>query len=132
MKKVLIVEDHDEARRMLTLALEKAGFEVMQTGLATSALRIVREHAPDAVLLDARLSDGPDGFQVCERIKASPASKNTFVMLISGLDDVASFERARRCGANAFLVKPFRLSRLIGILSNTQKWAHTFLIDKQP
>ena len=132
MTKILIVEDHVDARRLLTLALERAGFEVLQTGLAGSALRMVKQSAPDAVLLDARLSEGLDGFQVCERIKADGASKKTFVVLISGLSDEASFERARRAGANAFLVKPFRLSRLIEILSDTPKWGRTFLIDKQP
>ena len=130
--KILVVEDHDQARRMLALTLERAGFEVIQTALGKSALRMVRDRAPDAVLLDVQLSEGPDGFEICQRIKSGANSKNVFVVLISGLSDPTSFERARRAGSNAFLVKPFRISRLIEILSDTQKWGQNFLIDQQP
>ena len=132
MKKILIVEDHDQARRMLALALERAGFKDQHTALARSALRIVRDKATDAVVLDVGLSDGPDGFALCEQIKSGASSKKIFVVMASGLSDPDSFDRARRAGANAFLVKPFRLSRLIEILSDNSKWGRPFFVDPQP
>jgi PleD family two-component response regulator len=129
MKKILIVEDHEMARRMLAIALQRTAHEVHEATNGTMALKIVKEHSPAVVLLDIVLADEMDGFDVCEQIKTNPASQSTFVILTSGMDDQASFDKAKRVGANAYLVKPFRLSRLIDIAIHHKQLVGSFILE---
>ena len=71
-----------------------------------------------------------NGFQVCETIKETPELKDTFVILLSGLNEKKDFDEAKRVGANAYMVKPFRLARLVEIIVNHEKLIDTFVLEK--
>lgn len=116
-KKIVVLEDHNDARQMLGIALTKMGFEVFSASRGGAGLALVREHQPFMVLLDITLDDALDGLAVCEKIKESAAGKSTRVVIMSGRKEQAVWDEAKRVGASAFLVKPFRLSRLLEIAS---------------
>jgi len=129
MKKILIVDDQAEVRKMLSFALRRPTHRVVEATNGLAALQAVKDHKPIVVLLDIMMPGSVNGFQVCEWIKADAELKKTFVVLLSGLNDKKDFDEARRVGANAYLVKPFRLSRLIEIVIDHEKLADTFVLE---
>lgn len=129
MNKILIVDDKPEARKLLAIALKNPNHEIIEAASGLAALQIIKEQKPDVVLLDVIMPGSVNGFQACEWIKADADTKNTFVILISGLDEKKDFDEARKAGANAYLVKPFRLSRLAEIVANHDKLADTFILE---
>jgi two-component system cell cycle sensor histidine kinase/response regulator CckA len=102
---VLNVDHNDAARSALSRVLRQAGFEVREAATAaeTLSLAILR---PDFVLLGVQLPDG-DGFEVCRRLKADPATAGIPVLLVSAAR-LSSHDRVHRPegGADAYLVKP--------------------------
>ena len=130
LKSILIVEDHELARRALAVALKKTNFFVLQAADGIKALQIAKTHRPSVILLDIVLPGSLNGFQVCEEIKKSPLLDQIFVILTSGLKDSKEFAEAKRVRANAYLVKPFRLSRLFDILINHEQYTGKFLLDE--
>ena len=129
MQSILIVDDQDETRKILSIALRRPTHNVLEATNGIAALKAVKEHKPIVVLLDIMMPGSLNGFQVCEWIKADVELKNTFVVLLSGLNGKKDFDEARRVGANAYMVKPFRLSRLIEIIIDHAKLADTFVLE---
>jgi len=68
---------------------------------------------PDVLVLDIRMP-GLNGFQVCQRIKADPATRSTRILAISGYVEGDTTTRVFEAGADAFLEKPIDLARLRG------------------
>lgn len=111
MAKILLVEDEDDLRQVVSFNLENAGHEVLTAGTGGDGLRQVQRHAPDLVLLDVMLPD-VTGLDVCRQIKASPETKNTAVVMLTArteeIDRVVGFE----LGADDYVVKPFSVREL--------------------
>lgn len=129
--KILIIEDHNEARKMLTLALRKLGFDVTGAASAAAGLLAVREHKPAVVVLDIGLSDGQNGLLVCEKIKGSKEGTAPYVIITSAHEDKEIVAEAQRLGANAYLVKPFRLSRLLEIVAGAPHAGQRYIVEMQ-
>lgn len=106
MAKVLVVDDQPEIRRLLSTALCRQ-HEVIEAGDGTSALALVRAHAPDVVLLDVMMPGGVDGMQVLRQIKADPATRAIRVAMLSARGQIADREAAREAGADTYFTKPF-------------------------
>jgi len=103
---VLIVDDHSDIRRLLSITLGKE-FEVLEAEDAASALEAVRRHHPKIVLLDVMMPGKMNGLQVLEAIKTNPQTQDILVAMISARGQVADHDDARRRGADAYFVKPF-------------------------
>ncbi|HEX8685746.1 MAG TPA: response regulator, partial [Pyrinomonadaceae bacterium] len=105
-QKVLVVEDDPGLLREHAAMLAAEGHTVVEASTGGAALRLAREEAPDLVLLDAVLPDG-DGVEVCRRLKADPASRDSFVVMLSGGDTTAGHQaEALHAGADGYLAKP--------------------------
>ena len=74
-----------------------------------SALRSVERNPPDLVLLDIMMPPGMDGYEVCQRIRASEAAREIPVMFLSSLEDVKDKTRGFEVGGNDYLTKPFEV-----------------------
>ncbi|MEV8633209.1 fused response regulator/phosphatase [Streptosporangium sp. NPDC051023] len=103
---VLVVDDTPTKLYILSSWLRRSGHEVMQATGGVEALAKVRELRPDLVVLDVRLPD-ISGYEVCEQIKADPATASIPVVQISGAaitpaDRAHGLER----GADAYLAEP--------------------------
>jgi len=112
--KVLIVDDDPTTLAMLADALTWVGrykVEVAQDGY--EGLIRVGGFRPDVLVLDIRMP-GLNGFQVCQRIKADPATRSTRILAISGYVEGDTTTRVFEAGADAFLEKPIDLARLRG------------------
>jgi putative two-component system response regulator len=109
---VLVVDDDDSARHLLTCLLSRQGYTVESAPDGAAALAAVRERGPDVVLLDV-IMPGLDGFEVCRRLKGDPATRLTPVVLVTGADDPAHRVEGLAAGADDFLAKPVESSELL-------------------
>ncbi len=111
-KPVALVADDDMSLRLsIRTVLSKAGFEVLEAEDGTKALALFKSAKPDLVLLDVMMP-GMDGFETCSAIRGLPAGKYTQILMVTGLDDKDSIERAFEIGANDFVVKPLNWTML--------------------
>ncbi len=102
---ILLVDD-DPGFRMITAdALEGAGYTVDQASSGAEAISVVKRLRPDLVLLDA-VMDGMDGFEVSRQLLRIEALHNTPIIMVTGLEDIESVNRAFESGAAGFVTKP--------------------------
>jgi len=113
--RVLLVDD-DEVNLLLTgAALRERGFEVTEAPSGSEALAQLSVRAPDVVVLDALMPE-LDGFETCSLLRATPGFESLPVLMLTGLDDEASINRAYQAGATDFFVKSPQWSLLDGRL----------------
>ena len=82
MGTILIVEDYDDVRRMLKVLLESEKFRVLEAATGSEALNVIRDHRPDAILMDLALP-GFDGFETIRRIRAIEGFQNTPIIVLT-------------------------------------------------
>ena len=113
--KVLLVDD-DEVNLLLTsIALRERGFSITEATSGERAIQMLTEWLPDVVVLDA-LMPGLDGFETCRALRELPGFESLPVLMLTGLDDDASINRAYEAGATDFFVKSTQWSLLAGRL----------------
>ena len=103
---ILIVDDILENLRFLAKILTEEGYKVRCVTNGTMALRSVRNHLPDAVLLDIKMPD-MDGYQVCEALKSDEKTSEIAIIFLSGLDQVFDKVKAFKVGGVDYISKPF-------------------------
>lgn len=105
MTKILVVEDDDNLRELVSARLEKNGYEVKTAADGYLAVSMARSFVPDLVILDLMIPR-MDGYTVCRLLRASGLSDLPIIMFSarSGADDI---RRGLDTGANAFVSKPF-------------------------
>ncbi|GAB6907060.1 GGDEF domain family protein [Desulfosarcina cetonica] len=101
----LVVDDDPSLRLYMGVSLKKAGFEVLEADGGETALALFAAHRPDLVLLDVVMPD-MDGFDTCKALRKLPGGRYVQVLMVTGLDDSESIERAFDAGANDFVSKP--------------------------
>jgi CheY-like chemotaxis protein len=107
MKKILIVDDHPVIRKMINLALRDDRFELNEANDADSAYQMILKAKPDGMVLDVMMPGVLNGYQLCERIKQTPALSSIHVVLVTACGQVADQEFGHALGADAYFVKPF-------------------------
>ncbi|GLT23385.1 hypothetical protein GCM10007933_28510 [Zoogloea oryzae] len=91
--RVLIVDDDFTARLLEREALEQSGFTVVEASDGAEALAAVDRQPPDLMLLDVGMP-GLDGFEVCRRLRRRWAASDLPVIMVTGMDDLASINLA--------------------------------------
>lgn len=109
---VLIVEDEDPARELLTSYLDPEGYDVAWVSSGTDAVNRARQLKPDAITLDIRLGDS-SGWEVLHRLKKDPETAHIPAVVISILDEP---ETGFALGASDYLVKPIHKESLLAVL----------------
>ncbi|MCA3184038.1 MULTISPECIES: response regulator [unclassified Cupriavidus] len=110
---VLNVEGREGPRYVKSRILNRADFAVLEASDGQAALSLVRQHAPDLVLLSGHLSD-IDGLDVCRLIKSDPQTARTMVLLTApGVTDSHRRVQALDGGADSFLVEPVEPEELV-------------------
>ena len=111
-ERILIVDDESAARSALSTLLRREGFEVVDASDGATALAKSITFRSDLILLDIMMP-GMNGFEVCRRVKATPETKLTPVILITGLFSTEDRIRGINAGADDFLSKPFDFNELL-------------------
>ncbi|MBN3879973.1 MAG: diguanylate cyclase domain-containing protein [Nostoc sp.] len=116
---VLIVDDEPFIRLILRHFLEREGYQIAEAQNGIEAINVFKQLHPDIVLLDAIMPD-MDGFECCTQLELLDCNKHTPILMITGLDDQESVDRAFTVGAIDFVTKPIhwavlrqRVKRLI-------------------
>jgi diguanylate cyclase (GGDEF)-like protein/PAS domain S-box-containing protein len=105
--RVLIVDDDPVLRRLCATALRRAGHVPQEAASGEVALECFAHTPTDLVILDVQM-DGMDGYEACRRLRQLPGGGNVPVIMLTGLDDAGSIERAYEAGATDFIAKPFQ------------------------
>jgi CheY-like chemotaxis protein len=116
MKKILIVDDHAEMRRLLGITLS-GDYEVLEAGNGEYALAMVQLHQPDAILLDIAMQGELDGLQVLKRIRQCTSPAPPLLVLVTASASNMDGYKGSELGADAYFVKPFSPLQIV-------KWLH--------
>lgn len=108
---ILIVDDDDLIRSLLSEQLQSDGYQVITARDGEEALLVYTEVHPDMVLMDG-VMPGMDGFECCEIFQQLPGGDLTPVLMITGLDDSESLDRAYEVGAADYITKPIHWAAL--------------------
>ncbi|PIQ95190.1 MAG: DNA-binding response regulator [Nitrospirae bacterium CG11_big_fil_rev_8_21_14_0_20_41_14] len=104
LDKILIVDDDEDTLQLLSDIIRSEGYEVITAGDGRKALKEVRAHSPDVVLLDIKLPE-MDGMKVLEKIKK--IDKNLIVIMLTAYGETKRVVQAMKLGAFDYITKPF-------------------------
>lgn len=102
---VLVVDDDATMRILMRHTLKKAGFDIMEASNGQMALQKFKQQRPDIILLDVMMPE-MDGYTVCQALRQLPGGQHVPVLMVTGLDDVESIDKAYEAGATDFITKP--------------------------
>ena len=110
--KILLADDSITIQKVVGIIFggEEYSLTVVDNGKA--AVETARELNPDVLLIDA-LMPGMSGYEVCEAVRATPALSNKPILLLTGSFEPFDEDKAKSCGADDFLAKPFESQQII-------------------
>ncbi len=117
--RVLVVDDNQDAARMLGRLVQAGGHQVCTAFSGSEALRALREYRPDIALLDIGLPE-MDGYEIARLVRKDPSLRNLVLVAISGYGREADRLRSRESGFDHHLVKPADIGALRKILREAE------------
>src|SRR5690349_13445019 len=108
LKKIVIAEDDDAIAHMVNMALGDAGFLCLRARDGEEALKLVKAHDPDLLVLDVMMPR-VDGLEVARKLKADVMWSRTPILMLTALAGVDSQVQGLEAGADAYMTKPFDL-----------------------
>jgi CheY-like chemotaxis protein len=114
--RILVVDDHDDTLRSMTMLLTRLGYEVLAAETMTDALRIAEEQDFDILLSDIGLPDG-NGLDLLRKIRAR---RNVPALALSGFGMDEDIDRSRAAGFSDHLTKPVSIDRLQAAISQLE------------
>jgi DNA-binding response OmpR family regulator len=106
MSYLLVVDDNDELRQVVSLVLSSAGHETAQASSGHAALKAVAEREPDLIVLDLWMP-GLNGLDVCRAIKTNPFTAHIPVLMLTAQSEIDYKVQGFEAGADEYLAKPF-------------------------
>jgi len=111
-KRILLADDSLTIQKVVELTFSDADYDLVCVPNGQRALEKVAESAPDLILADVVMPE-KNGYEVCEAIKANPATAGIPVILLSGTFEPFDRDRAERLGCDAIVSKPFDSQQLL-------------------
>lgn len=111
--RILVLEDEDSIRRMISALVQARGFEVIGVANGVKAVDEALTRPPDVAILDLMVPGAFDGFEVCRRLRQNASTSKIPIIIISALDDEGSRKKAMDAGATTYFVKPFSAIALL-------------------
>ena len=112
MAKILLVEDNEMNRDMLSRRLERRGYHVVMAGDGQQGVEMAQTEAPDLILMDMSLP-GIDGWEAARRIKQAPDTRGIPVIALTSHAMAGDREQALASGCDDYDTKPVDLPRLL-------------------
>jgi CheY-like chemotaxis protein len=116
MKRILVAEDNEAIRELVTEILVSRGFEVIQAQDGHEALQQFETAKPDLVLLDIQMP-GMDGYSVFQAIRKNPIAASIPMVALTGSAMNGDKEKALALGFDAYLSKPYRLVSIVQLVN---------------
>jgi len=111
LKKIVIAEDDDAIAHMVNMALGDAGFLCLRARDGDEALKLVKAHDPDLLVLDVMMPR-VDGLEVARRLKADVMWSRTPILMLTALASTDDQVQGLEAGADAYMAKPFDLREM--------------------
>jgi two-component system alkaline phosphatase synthesis response regulator PhoP len=111
-KKILIIEDDPATSRLVDYSLNHHGYQVITSSNGMEGLRKARTESPDLIILDVMLP-GMDGFEICHRLKADPATAQIPILMFSAKAQEIDKDTGIKVGADDYLTKPSAPSEIV-------------------
>lgn len=116
-KRLLIVEDNFRLLRVITVYLEKAGFEIMTARDGRDAILRLAETIPDLIVSDIMMP-GIDGFAFAASVRSNARTDLIPIIFLTAKDTRADRIAGFKAGVDAYLVKPFEPEELVAVIEN--------------
>ncbi len=111
-KRILVIEDHEDNRRIMNFTLSAAGFEMIEAVTGDEGVAMAESERPDLILMDIQLP-GIDGYEATRLIKAKPALYHIPIIVVTSYALSGDKVKAKEAGCDAYLAKPFRPRELL-------------------
>ncbi|MEM7577186.1 MAG: response regulator transcription factor [Planctomycetota bacterium] len=120
---VLLVEDERDLLELLRYNLDREGYSVETAETGEEALKKLRDHVPDLILLDLMLP-AMDGLEVCRTLRSRDATENVPVIMLTAKGEESDIVRGLEMGADDYVTKPFSprvlLARILAVLRRAE------------
>jgi len=111
-RRILIIDDDRDVRRLAQMRLQLAGYEVLEAVDGEAGLNTLRAERPPVILLDLMMPK-LHGYAVCQEIRNDPNLRNIYIIASSAKRYPVDIRKAMEMGANAYLVKPYEMEELL-------------------
>lgn len=112
MTKILVVDDDQDATKLIESILRSAGYETSIVNNSKLTMEAASASKPDLILLDLMMPE-PNGFEVCRMLRSNPSFRDTHILIITAMDSSDSKAISILAGADDFLGKPFNSHELL-------------------
>jgi len=102
---ILVVDDNEHNLELIQAYLDELGGDVRVARDGSEALESIAASPPDIILLDIMMPR-MSGYEVCERLKGDPETRNIPVLMVTALNEMGDIEKAVKAGCDDFLSKP--------------------------
>ena len=116
-KRILIVEDQEDNRRIIRDVLVHAGFETEEAATGEDAIARAKAQAPDLILMDVQLP-GLDGYSTTRKIKTDPDMRQVPVIAVTSFAMSGDDRRAREAGCDDYIAKPYSPRALLQLVKD--------------
>jgi two-component system cell cycle response regulator DivK len=111
-RRILVVEDHEDNRRILRDLLTNVGFQLIEAETGPDGVEMAKMHQPDLILMDLQLP-GIDGYEATRRIRADPRLSSVPIIAVTSYALSGDEERAFAAGCSAYISKPYSPRQLL-------------------
>jgi len=111
-KRILVVEDHEDNRRIMRDLLTSSGYEVIEAVTGIEGVTAAETHRPDLIVMDIQLP-GIDGYEATRQIKANPSLRKVPIIVVTSYALSGDDEKAFEAGCDAYVAKPFSPRELL-------------------
>ncbi|NHZ71548.1 MAG: response regulator [Aquificales bacterium] len=115
-KLVLVVDDEDMTRQMISMFMKMDGHETVEAVDGVDALEKVAQHHPDAIILDVMMPE-MDGVTMCKKLRANSATAAIPVLMLSGRSQIGAEQEGLDAGANVYMKKPMDPKEMLKVLN---------------
>jgi CheY-like chemotaxis protein len=120
MPKILIADDNAANIELLDTYLAEFGYEIETAADGAETMEKVASFKPELILLDIMMPK-MSGFEVCDKIKSNPATKDIMILMVTALSELGDIERAVNAGCDDYLSKPVKRYELLKRVANLLK-----------
>jgi two-component system, cell cycle response regulator DivK len=111
-RRILVIEDHEENRRILHDLLTSGGYEIIEAVTGLDGVSMAEKERPDLILMDIQLP-GIDGYEATRRIKANPTLHQIPIIAVTSYALSGDDAKALEAGCDAYVPKPFSPRELL-------------------
>jgi|SRR5215469_4107725 CheY-like chemotaxis protein len=117
MKLIVVADDNEANRELVSVILQRQGYEVMEASNGREALDFVRQRQPDLVLLDIHMPE-MDGYETLRVIRDSQRGRTVPIVALTASAMAGDAEEAIEQGFDAYLAKPYEIAAVVVLVKN--------------